>query len=181
MSPSLKRSLCGLVSSLIVATTSACSESPNPSCLDRDFAVPLNASFETAYFEEIYREGSFIRVYYHDREKIIRERRYFYSGNGEEVYSKVPRPLLNQDDHFVALDRPTESAVVVVDDLEENEQGYARVLSYTVEECFVQKFAEKDRLISLTYVEIHIPRGQQLSSGSYQGKSRKFKDHTNRL
>ncbi len=170
MSISLKRDLCSLVSSLIIATSSSCSESPNPSCMDRDFAVPLNASFETAYFEEIYREESFIRVYYRDREKIIRERRYFYSGNGEGVYSKVPRPLLNQDNYFLALDCSKESAVVVLDDLEENEQGYARVLRYTVEECFVRKFGEKDRLIPLTYVEIHIPCGQQLSSGSYQGK-----------
>ncbi len=168
MSFSLKRDLCSLVSSLIIATSSSCSESPNPRCLDRDYAVPLNASVETAYFEEIYREESFIRVYYRDREKIIRERRYFYSGNGEGVYSKVPRPQLNQNNHFVALDRPQESAVVVLDDLDENEQGYAHVLRYTVKECFVEKFGEDDRLIPLTYVEIHIPRGKQLSSGSYK-------------
>ncbi len=155
MSFSLKRNLCSLVSSLIITASSSCSESPNPSCLNQDFAVPLNASFETALFEEIYREESFIRVYYRDREKIIRERRYFYSGNGEGVYSKVPRPQLDTANHFVALDRSKESAVVILDDLEENEQGYAHVLSYTVEECFVQKFGEDDRLIPLTYTKRH--------------------------
>ncbi len=171
MSLSVKKSLCSLIGSLIIATTSACSESPNPSCLNNDFSVPLNSSVETRSFEEIYREDSFIRVYYRNPENIIRERRFFYSGNGEHIYSKVPLPKIEQDSTFLALDQSQGSSVVILDDLVENQQGYAHVLSYTVEECFVRKFAERDRLIPLTYVEIHISQGQILSSGYYQGKN----------
>ncbi len=170
MSFSVKRNLCSLISSLLIGTASACSESPNSACLEHSFVVPEGSSVEIVRFEEIYVEKSFVKVYYLDSEKIIREQRFFGSGNGEGIFPSVPLPTLEENNLFLGLDYYHGSAVVVFDDLAEKRQGYANILHYTTEICSAHKFGQKDRLVPLTYVEIHIPHGKQLSSGSYQGK-----------
>lgn len=169
MSFSVRRTLCGLASALTLAAASACSESPNSSCLDHSFATPYRSSIERLAFEEIYVDQSFVRVYYQDTNKNIHERRFFSSGNGEGVYPWVPLPLLKEKHPFLGLDYYRGSAVVVFDDLSEEQERYANILRYTLDSCFVKKWGEDDRLVPLTYVEIHIPRGEKLSSGSYQG------------
>ncbi len=171
MSLSLKKSLCSLISALTIGTLSACSESPNPACLEHSFVVPSRSSIERLEFQEIYVEKTFVKVYYVDSEKIIREQRFFGSGNGEGMFPSVPLPTLEENNPFLGLDYYHGSAVVVFDDLAKKQQGYANILHYTTEICSAHKFAQKDRLVPLTYVEIHIPRGEKLSSGSYHGKN----------
>lgn len=172
MSFSVKRNLCSLISSLLIGTASACSESPNSACLEHSFVVPERSSMEIVRFEEIYLEKSFVRVYYLDSEKVIRERRFFGSGNSEGIFPSVPLPTIEENNPFLGLDYYRGSAVVVFDDLSEKQQHYANILNYTTEICSAQKFSQKDRLVPLTYVEIHIPHGEKLTSGSYHGKEK---------
>ncbi|MBI2102894.1 hypothetical protein HYT55_03585 [Candidatus Woesearchaeota archaeon] len=170
MSFSARKTLCGVVSALTIAAVSACSESPNSSCLEHSFAVPYRSSIERLAFEEIYVDQSFVRVYYHDAKKNIHELRFFGSGNGERVYPWVPLPILEGTHPFLGLDHYHGSAVVIFDDLAEGQERYANILRYTLDACFVRAWGEDDRLVPLTYVEIHLPQGEKLSSGSYQGK-----------
>jgi len=170
MSLSLKKTLCSLVGSLIITAASACTESPNQACLEHSFVVPYRSSIERFPFQEIYLEKSFVKVYYLDSEKVIRERRFFGSGNGEGIFPSVPLPTIEENNLFLGLDYYHGSAVVVFDDLSEKQQRYANILNYTTEICSAHKFGQKDRLVPLTYVEIHIPHGEKMTSGSYQGK-----------
>jgi hypothetical protein len=136
---------------------------------------PTRYYYEQHDVDQIFRDHNGYRLIWDDSNEAVNERKYLCSGGG----GPFPDSL---DWKFRALNEH-KSHVVIFRDLEQGKQGYAEVVnywitypdsSYTLWEKFaVHREYRKRGEGWFHYVEIHLPKNQQLLPGEevyYRGK-----------
>lgn len=126
----------------------------------------LNYKIEKHDVDQIFRDHNGYRIFFDDEKDEVQEKKYFEDGEGNYWRrDDIPSPVIPEQElsQFVGLGFEDKKHIRIFRDLSPGAQGYANVIHYST---------SKGDFGPLYYVEMHIPKNENLSAGNevYGGK-----------